>query len=47
MKKVIKAIDANDSKIYKAIMETDLSKRMPRPPNPPLTSAQKKIIKNG
>ena len=45
MKKGIKALDANNSIIYKAIMETDLSKRMPRPPNPPLNSAQKVIIK--
>jgi hypothetical protein len=44
--KGIKPGDANDSKVYKVLLETDLSKRMPRPPYNALNATQISIIKN-
>jgi cytochrome c553 len=37
--------DASESEIYEAITEDDIDKRMPRYPNPPLSSAQKSLIR--
>lgn len=41
----VKAFNPNDSKIYKAILETDPDDRMPRPPAAPLTAEQKDLIR--
>ncbi|WP_207491858.1 c-type cytochrome domain-containing protein [Aridibaculum aurantiacum] len=45
IKKGIKAGDANDSKIYKVLVDDDEDDRMPQRPNPRLTTAQINIIK--
>ena len=41
---VIEPGDANDSEVYEVITETDPDKRMPQPPQNPLTSAQISLI---
>lgn len=45
VKKDLKPGKAEDSKIYKMITETDVNKRMPPPPNAPLSAAQIDLIK--
>ncbi|MCB0567350.1 MAG: hypothetical protein KDD01_23525 [Phaeodactylibacter sp.] len=40
----IEPFDLNDSEIYEVIVETDPDKRMPQPPNAPLTSAQINLV---
>jgi cytochrome c553 len=45
MRDGIKRGNANDSKIYKVLIDNDVNKRMPQAPNPPLSTGQIDLIK--